>query len=79
LQEGQFVAQIPAHPYFLDGEAAATTSLVQMITDTGRLEEISVTRTLRKELLTSYLQFYALHVADFGTLRSWQVIQDILQ
>ena len=79
LQEGQFVAQMPAHPYFLDGEAAATTSLVQMITDTSRLEEIFVPRTLRKELLTSYLQFYALHVPDFGNLRSWQVIQEILQ
>lgn len=79
LQEGNFVAQIPAHPYFLDGEAAATTSLVQMTTEIEQLGEIALTRTLRKELLTSYLQFYALHVADFGNLRSWQVIQEILQ
>ena len=79
LQEGQFVAYTPSHPYFLDGEAAATTSLVQIIADSERLEDIVLTRALRKELLTSYLQFYTLHVPDFGSLRSWQVIQEILQ
>lgn len=79
LQEGQFVGQLPAHPFFLDGEAAATTARLQRIAQSDQLENIAISRTQRKELLTSYLQFYALHVPDFGNLRSWQVIQEILQ
>jgi DNA repair protein RecO (recombination protein O) len=78
LQEGQFVTNVPAHPYFLEGEASDITSRLQSITDLDQLEKITVPRTLRKELLASYLQFYGWHVPDFGNLRSWQVIQEIL-
>lgn len=78
LQEGQFVANRPAHPYFLEGEGSAVTSQLQAITSLDQLEKITAPRILRKELLTSYLQFYTWHVPDFGNLRSWQVIQEIL-
>ena len=79
LQEGQFVDQLPAHPFFLEGEAAATTAKLQLIAAMEQLEDIAVSRIQRKELLTSYLQFYSLHIPDFGNLRSWPVIQEILQ
>lgn len=79
LQEGQFVAQVPAHPFFLDGEAAAITSQVKMATELNQLEQIALSRTARRELLNSYLQFFSFHIPDFGTLRSWQVVQEILQ
>jgi len=43
------------------------------------LEQIALSRTARRELLNSYLQFFSFHIPDFGTLRSWQVVQEILQ
>jgi hypothetical protein len=36
-------------------------------------------RNQRRELLENYLQFFALHIHDFGTLRSLPVLKEVLQ
>lgn len=79
LQEGQFVSERPAHPYYLAGDAASVTARLYQISAYDQLETIQLDRIRRRELLESYMQFYALHIHDFGILRSLPVLKEVLQ
>ena len=78
LQEGVFVAQRPSHVYFLEGYLAEATSLLLEAATVTDLAAVRLNRELRRSLLAGFQLFYALHVPDFGNLRSLQVLQDIL-
>jgi len=79
LQEGMFVQHQPDHPYFLEEQAAAVTAKLIQLNNFTQLAEISLNRNQRRVLMENYMQFYALHIADFGTLRSLPVLKEILQ
>lgn len=78
LQEGVYVAERPNHVYFLEGYLAEVTSLLMDAGTVDELGAIRLNRELRRSLLEAYQLFYALHVPDFGKLRSLPVLQDIL-
>ncbi|GAC1442686.1 MAG: hypothetical protein NVSMB63_11260 [Sediminibacterium sp.] len=78
LKEGMFIAEKPLHPYFLEGSPAQISSQMLGIKFYNDLENISSNRTARRELLQAYQTYIALHVADFGTLKSLSVLQEIL-
>lgn len=79
LQEGIFVPHKPDHPYFLEEQAAAVTAKLIQLNNFTQLAEISLNRYQKRALMENYMQFYALHIADFGTLRSLPVLKEILQ
>ena len=78
LQEGVFVAERPAHPYFVEDKAAITTSQLLSIRFYNDLETIQLNRQLRRELLEAYQTYLSLHIADFGEMRSLAILQEIL-
>ncbi len=78
LQEGMFIAQHPSHPHWLDGGLAKTTSQILDITFYNDLENISLNRVVRKELLQSYLTYLSLHIHDFGEMKSLAILQEIV-
>jgi DNA repair protein RecO (recombination protein O) len=78
LQEGNFTGERPTHGYFLEGYLAEATDLLLTAETEDDLRAIRLNRDLRRSLLQAYQSFYALHVPDFGQLRSLQVLQDIL-
>jgi DNA repair protein RecO (recombination protein O) len=78
LQEGQFVAEHPIHPYFLDGQYSYITSQLLRTMQPYELEEIKLNQEMRSVLLHAYQTFYALHIQDFGTLKTLPVLQEIL-
>jgi DNA repair protein RecO (recombination protein O) len=78
LQEGMFVQKIPAHPYYLSDELAKATSVINNIMFYNDLENIPLGRNARRDLLHGYLQFFALHIQDFGELKTLQVLQTVL-
>ena len=77
LQEGKFTASKPTHTYYLDGVLAESTSRLLAINFYTDLEEISFSRGIRKQLLQSYQNYIALHVHDFGEIKSISVLQEI--
>lgn len=79
LKEGIFVAEKPDHLYFLEEDAAAVTAKLIQLRDFTQLADIPLNRFQRRALMESYLQFYSLHIADFGALRSLPVLKEILQ
>jgi DNA repair protein RecO (recombination protein O) len=78
LQEGQFIHDKPTHNYYLDGEQAKTTSELLSLNFYNDLENIHIRKIIRRELLIAYQKYIALHVTDFGELKSLPILQEIL-
>ncbi|RFM30503.1 DNA repair protein RecO [Deminuibacter soli] len=78
LQEGQFIAESPLHPHYISGEPASLTSRIHNIQFYNDLENIPMNRLMRRELIEALQQYVALHIADFGQMRTLQVLQEVL-
>ena len=78
MQEGSFVEQPPQHPYFLEGKQAEITSLILKTQRPEELEQIKLNHDFRRNLLHVYEKYYALHLQDFGTLKTLPVLREIL-
>jgi len=78
LQEGFYVGEIPTHPYFIDEHLSAIASTIQNIDFYNNLEEIGLSRMVRRQLLIALQQYISLHITDFGNLQSLAILQEIL-
>lgn len=78
LQEGMFITEKPTHPYYLEGNHARVTSELSDIRFYNDLENIQLNRTIRRELLQAYQTYLALHIHDFGEMKSFAILQEIL-
>jgi len=78
LQEGEFTTDKPSHPYYVDGTLAQQLSRIHHIDFYNDLENIQLNRDTRRTLLQYMQQYFALHVHDFGELRSMTVLQEVL-
>ncbi len=78
LQEGSFSNRQPDHPHFLDDKQAAITSQLLKVMQPEELSDIKLNHEFRRNLLYAYVTYYALHIQDFGTLRSLPVLREIL-
>jgi DNA repair protein RecO (recombination protein O) len=78
LAEGQYVAEQPNHQQYIDGELAKITSEINSISFYTDLEQVKLSRNTRRQLLEAYQTYIALHVQDFGEMRSWKVLQEVL-
>ncbi|MEO5681847.1 MAG: DNA repair protein RecO [Chitinophagaceae bacterium] len=78
LQEGEFVHEQPVHPYFLAGQYSYATSQLLKTMQPHELSAIQLNQETRRILMTAYQQFYALHIHDFGTMKTLPVLQEVL-
>jgi DNA repair protein RecO (recombination protein O) len=78
LKEGEFVIERPEHPYFLEGEYSQVTSQLLKVMQPSELSQIKLNRETRRVLLHSYETFYALHIQDFGTMKTLPVLEAVL-
>jgi len=79
LREGIFVDEPPAHPHWAGNQLSFTVSQFLKAQQPAELEQIPMNREGRRLLLDTCLQYYALHVSDFGSLRSLPVLQEVLE
>jgi DNA repair protein RecO (recombination protein O) len=79
LREGIFVNEPPAHPQWAGNLLSFTVSQFLKAQQPAELEQIPMNRDGRRLLLDTCLQYYALHVSDFGSLRSLPVLQEVLE
>jgi DNA repair protein RecO (recombination protein O) len=75
LKEGQFISELPFHPHFIEGTLAETTSDILAINFYNDLENININRGLKQDLLQAYQSYIALHIQDFGEIKSLAVLQ----
>jgi DNA repair protein RecO (recombination protein O) len=78
LQEGGFLLQQPHHPHFIDGLAAQYIARLLRVMQPQELEHLHLNQALRRQLLLACQDFYALHISDFGQMRTLQVMQTVL-
>ncbi len=78
LREGAFVQERPTHPYFLEGVYSHLTSDLLKATTPSDAGNIRMNRETRRTLLHAFETFYALHIQDFGTLKTLPVLETVL-
>jgi len=78
LKEGRFVKDQPGHPHFLQDKQAYMTSQLLKVQHPEELKEIKLNHDFRRHLLHVYETYYALHIQDFGTMKSLPVLREIL-
>ena len=78
LKEGLFVSHQPAHDYFLDQMLTHHTIELLKVIHPSALTEIKLDHNERRKLLQAYLQYYSLHISDFGTMKTVKVLQEVL-
>ena len=78
LQEGMFVPQRPDHFHFLEGKQAEITSELLKMMQPEELEQLKLNHDFRRQLLFAYETYYALHIQDFGTMKTLPVLREVL-
>ena len=78
LQEGSFVSERPSHPYFLEERHAVVSSQLLKVMQPAELADIKLNQDFRRNLLFMYEKYYALHIQDFGTMKTLPVLREIL-
>ena len=78
LQEGMFVPERPDHFHFLEGKQAEVTSELLKMMQPEELEQLKLNHDFRRQLLFAYETYYALHIQDFGTMKTLPVLREVL-
>jgi DNA repair protein RecO (recombination protein O) len=78
LKEGEFVEERPSHPHFLENEYSLLTSDLLKVMQPSELGQIRLNQETRRVLLHSFEIFYALHIQDFGTMKTLPVLEAVL-
>jgi DNA repair protein RecO (recombination protein O) len=76
LQEGSFVPQPPSHPHYLN--EAHSLQLSRLLScDADAAAALPLQRDDRKALLRGLLDYYRLHIENFQTIHSYQVLESV--
>ena len=78
LQEGNFIDDRPHHPHFMESENAELTAELLKIMLPSELDDIKMNQLKRRELLLKYMDYYSLHIQDFGQMKTMMVMQEVL-
>jgi DNA repair protein RecO (recombination protein O) len=78
LQDGSFVSELPAHGDYLDGEQALLTSHLLKVMVPEELADIKLHHEVRRKLLLQYQRYYALHMPDFGQMKTLAILHEVL-
>lgn len=79
LREGKFVDEIPLHPNYLEAQPSAIVSELLKTINAVDTQSLRLALPLRRKLLEHLLQFYALHITDFGNMKTVPVLQEVLE
>lgn len=78
LQEGIYTSVHPTHPYFIEKEAALITAELLKTMQPRELVQVKTNQQQRRILLSRYMEYYALHIADFGQVKTLPVLHEVL-
>ena len=78
FQDGQFTSEQPSHQHFLDEPFSSVTSQLLRTRHPDELTQLRLHHETRRYLLQSYLNFYAIHIQDFGGMKTLPVLQAVL-
>lgn len=79
LQEGCFTASYPQHVYYTDGTTALALRELMKVMQPAELTEVPLHRQQRLQLLEVLETYYALHIPEFGKLKTLGVLQEVMR
>jgi DNA repair protein RecO (recombination protein O) len=78
LREGNFVAERPVHHNYIETELAQLTSQLLKVMQPYELEGFKLNQDVRRKLLLYYENYYALHIQDFGRMKTLSTLHEVL-
>jgi DNA repair protein RecO (recombination protein O) len=78
LQDGKFTQHHPQHAYYVDGKIAELMFELLNVMQPSELHEIPMNHLQRRAILEAVETFYALHLAEFGKMKTLQVLREVL-
>lgn len=78
LQEGCFISEAPLHPHYLEGEQAYQLAQLLKVMQPAELDQFRLHHAQRRSLLQHLHTYYALHIPEFGTMKTLEVLQNLL-
>lgn len=78
LQEGKFTDLYPQHVYYVDGKTASLIFELLKVMQPAELSEVPMNHLQRRAILEALETFYALHLPEFGKMKTLQVLQTVL-
>jgi DNA repair protein RecO (recombination protein O) len=78
LKEGEFSNSKPEHQFYLEGKQVEVTDELLKVMQPDELKDIKLNHDFRRQLLHAYETYYALHIQDFGTMRTLPVLREVL-
>jgi DNA repair protein RecO (recombination protein O) len=78
LEEGQFAEEQPKHPHYLQDREAAAVSHILKIMQPNELQEVALSQEMRRRITHALEEYYALHVPDFGTMKTLPVLREVM-
>lgn len=77
LKDGVFVHGQPPHSYFIEPELKEYWLLL-FTSDTDNFFNVKLANSIRKKLLHKIIQYYSLHIEDFGQVKSYEILEEVL-
>jgi DNA repair protein RecO (recombination protein O) len=78
LQDGKFTDTYPQHVYYTDGKIAALIFELLKVMQPSELQEVPMNHLQRRAVLEAMELFYALHLPDFGKMKTLAVLKEVL-
>ena len=78
LSEGNFVEDQPVHVHYLQDREAAAVAHILKIMHPDELEDVALNQEARRRITHALEVYYALHVPDFGTMRTLPVLRELM-
>lgn len=77
LQEGIFLTSLPYHQFFLEPSLSKEVRNI-FGTNFEDMNKLNIKNNDRKLILNSFLNYYSLHLSNFNTLKSKEILEEIL-
>jgi DNA repair protein RecO (recombination protein O) len=74
LQNSEYTSVEPNHPYFIK-EQALRNWIILSKSNASRLNQLKLKSNQRRDLLNALVLYYELHILNFGSLKSLDVLQ----
>lgn len=78
LEEGRFVEDQPKHAHYLQDREAAAVSHILKIMQPDELQQVVLNQEMRRRIIHAMEEYYALHIPEFGTMKTVPVLREVM-
>lgn len=78
LTEGKFSSARPSHLHFLESDQSRIISDLLKVMQPSELTQVKLNQETRRSLLHALETFFALHIEDFGKMKTLPVLEAVL-